>query len=67
VKSSPLIAGEEARRPGWETQGRDLVAASATLRRKRDDATLTIFVKALDADRAAVQLMSSGLAWEDKK
>jgi hypothetical protein len=52
---------------GWKTEGRDLVAKSATLRRKRGDATLTIFVKEADAANAGLTIMSSGLSWDEAK
>lgn len=49
---------------GWTTDGRDLVTpASSILKRKRGDATLTIFVKPGDGG-SNVQIFTEGLSWE---
>lgn len=51
---------------GWKTDGHDLVGpASAILKRTRGDATLTIFVKPIQAGGSTLQIMSKGLAWDD--
>ena len=51
---------------GWATAGPDLVGpASAILKRKMGDASLTIFVKPADAG-STVTVMSTGLSWDEK-
>ena len=51
---------------GWATDGRDLVTPqSSILKRKRGDATLTIFVKP-DAAGSEVKIFTSGLSWDEK-
>ena len=49
---------------GWTTDGRDLVTpASSILKRKRGEASLTIFVKP-DEGGSKVQIFTEGLSWE---
>jgi hypothetical protein len=49
---------------GWKNDGSDLITpASSILKRKRGDASLTIFVKP-DGGGSAVQIMTEGLSWE---
>jgi hypothetical protein len=49
---------------GWTADGRDLVTpASSILKRKRGDASLTIFVKPNDGG-SKVQIFTEGLSWE---
>lgn len=59
---SELTANLKAQ--GWTTDGRDLVTlASSILKRKREGATLTIFVKP-DEGGSKVQIFTEGLSWE---
>ena len=49
---------------GWTTEGRDMVnPQSSILKRKRGEATLTIFVKPADGG-SEVKMMTEGLSWE---
>jgi hypothetical protein len=49
---------------GWKNDGSDLITpASSILRRKREGASLTIFVKP-DGSGSKVQMMTEGLSWE---
>jgi len=49
---------------GWTTDGSDLITpASSILRRKRGEATLTIFVKP-EGGGSQVQIFTEGLAWD---
>jgi hypothetical protein len=51
---------------GWTKDGSDLVTpASAILKRKRGDATLTIFVHPQNGG-SDVKMMTEGLAWDEK-
>lgn len=51
---------------GWKNDGSDLVTpASAILKRKRGDASLTIFVKP-SGGGSQVTMFTEGLSWEDK-
>ncbi len=51
---------------GWTKDGSDLVTpASAILKRKRGDASLTIFVKP-ESGGSDVKMMTEGLAWDEK-
>jgi hypothetical protein len=51
---------------GWANDGRDLITpASSILKRKREGASLTIFVKP-DGGGSKVQVMTEGLSWEEK-
>jgi hypothetical protein len=60
-----LIANLKAQ--GWTVDGKDMIQpASSILRRKRGDATLTIFVKP-EGTGSKVQMMTEGLSWEEKK
>jgi hypothetical protein len=66
VKSvcSELSANLKAQ--GWTKDGSDLVTpASAILKRKRGDASLTIFVKP-ESGGSDVKMMTEGLAWDEK-
>lgn len=50
---------------GWTKDGSDLITpASSILKRKRGDASLTIFVKP-DGAGSQVQIFTEGLAWDD--
>jgi hypothetical protein len=50
---------------GWTTDGRDLITpASSILKRKRAEASMTIFVKP-DGGGSTVQIFTEGLAWDD--
>ena len=52
---------------GWKNDGSDLITpASSILKRKRGDASLTIFVKP-EGSGSKVQMMTEGLSWEEKK
>ena len=51
---------------GWSSDGRDLITAkSSILKRKRGDASLTIFVKP-GAEGSEVTMFTEGLSWEGK-
>jgi hypothetical protein len=51
---------------GWTKEGSDLVTpASSILKRKREGASLTIFVKP-EAGGSEVKIFTEGLAWEEK-
>jgi hypothetical protein len=51
---------------GWTKEGSDLITpASAILKRKREDAELTIFVKP-DSGGSEVKMMTEGLAWDEE-
>jgi hypothetical protein len=51
---------------GWNKEGSDLVTpVSSILKRKRGQATLTIFVKP-DSAGSQVQIFTEGLAWDEK-
>jgi hypothetical protein len=51
---------------GWTNDGSDLITpASSILKRKRGEATLTIFVKPEGAG-SQVQIFTEGLAWDEK-
>jgi hypothetical protein len=53
---------------GWTKDGSDLITpASSILKRKRGEATLTIFVKPDDGAGSKVQIFTEGLAWEEKE
>jgi len=57
-----LIANLKAQ--GWTVDGKDMIQpASSILRRKRQGASLTIFVKP-DGTGSKVQMMTEGLSWE---
>ncbi len=64
VKSacSELTANLKAQ--GWSNDGSDLITpASSILKRKRDPASLTIFVKP-DGGGSTVQIFTEGLNWD---
>ncbi|HYJ04665.1 MAG TPA: hypothetical protein VEX43_06000 [Chthoniobacterales bacterium] len=49
---------------GWKNDGSDLITpASSILKRKREGASLTVFVKP-DGTGSKVQMMTEGLSWE---
>ena len=51
---------------GWTKEGSDLITpASSILKRKRGEASLTIFVKPDDGG-SKVQIFTEGLAWDEK-
>jgi len=57
-----LTANLEAQ--GWSNEGSDVVTpASSILKRKRGDATLTIFVKP-ESGGSHVQIFTEGLSWD---
>jgi hypothetical protein len=57
-----LIANLKAQ--GWTVDGKDMIQpASSILRRKREGASLTIFVKP-EGGGSKVQIMTEGLSWE---
>jgi hypothetical protein len=52
---------------GWTKEGSDLITpASSILKRKREGAALTIFVKP-EGTGSNVQIFTEGLAWEEKQ
>ena len=51
---------------GWTKNGSDLITpASSILKRKRGDASLTVFVKPENGG-SQVQMFTEGLAWDEK-
>ena len=51
---------------GWTKEGSDLITpASSILKRKRGDATLTIFVKPENRG-SDVKIFTEGLSWDEK-
>jgi hypothetical protein len=61
------LAGQYAKllaEQGWQTDGRDLVGVSAILKRKRGEASLTIFLKP-DGTGSTVTMFTEGLAWDE--
>jgi hypothetical protein len=66
VKSACAELSANLKAQGWTKDGSDLVTpASAILKRKRGDATLTIFVKP-DGGGSEVKMMTEGLSWDEK-
>ena len=66
VKSVCTELSANLKAQGWTKDGIDLVTpASAILKRKRGDASLTIFVKPENGG-SDVKMMTEGLAWEEK-
>jgi len=66
VKSVCAELSANLKGQGWTKQGSDLITpASAILKRKRGDATLTIFVKP-ESGGSNVKMMTEGLAWDEK-
>jgi len=66
VKSVCAELAANLKRQGWTKEGSDLVTpASSILKRKRGDAELTIFVKP-ESGGSKVQMMTEGLAWDEK-
>jgi hypothetical protein len=49
---------------GWESDGSDLIGVSAIIKRKKDGAELTIFVKP-SGNGSTVTVMTEGLDWDD--
>lgn len=66
VKSAATEMSASLKAQGWATDGRDLITpASAILKRKREGAALTIFVKPEGAG-SEVKMFTEGLSWEEK-
>ena len=66
VKSVCAELATNLKGQGWSKQGSDLITPSSSiLKRKRGGAELTIFVKP-DASGSKIQLMTEGLAWDEK-
>jgi hypothetical protein len=66
VKSVCAELSANLKAQGWTKDGSDLVTpASAILKRKRNDAELTIFVKP-ESGGSEVKMMTEGLAWDEK-
>jgi hypothetical protein len=64
VKSACAELATNLKAQGWTNEGRDMVnPQSSILRRKRGDATLTIFVKPSNGG-SEVKMMTEGLSWE---
>lgn len=64
VKSVCAELAASLQAQGWTKQGADMIQPqSSILRRKRGDATLTIFVKPV-AGGSDVKMMTEGLSWE---
>jgi hypothetical protein len=66
VKSVCAELSANLKTQGWTKQGSDLITpASAILKRKREDAELTIFVKP-EGGGSEIKIMTDGLAWDEK-
>ena len=66
VKSVCAELATNLKAQGWSKEGSDLITpGSSILKRKRGDAELTIFVKP-ESGGSKVQVMSEGLAWDEK-
>ena len=66
VKSVVGLLQKKLAEQGWKTEGSDFNApASSILRRKRGEASLTIFVKPATPG-CTVQIMSEGLNWTNR-
>ena len=66
VKSVCAELAENLKVQGWTKDGSDLVTpASSILKRKRGDASLTIFVKP-DNGGSQVQIFTEGLSWDEE-
>jgi hypothetical protein len=66
VKSACAELSANLKAQGWTKQGSDLITpASAILKRKREGAELTIFVKP-EGGGSEVKMMTEGLAWDEK-
>jgi hypothetical protein len=64
VKSVCAELATNLKAQGWTNDGPDLVNPnSSILRRKRGEASLTIFVKP-ESGGSEVKIMTEGLAWE---
>jgi hypothetical protein len=64
VKKACAELSANLKAQGWVNDGADMVnTTSSILKRKRGDATLTIFVKP-DGSGSAVQMFTEGLSWE---
>ena len=64
VKSVCAELAANLKAQGWSIEGRDMVnPQSSILRRKRGEATLTIFVKPVEGG-SEVKMMTDGLSWE---
>jgi len=66
VKSVCAELSANLKAQGWTKEGSDLITpASSILKRKRGDASLTIFVKPENGG-SQVQMFTEGLAWDEK-
>ena len=66
VKSVCAELSANLKAQGWTKEGSDLITpASSMLKRKRGDASLTIFVKP-ESSGSEVKMMTEGLAWDEK-
>jgi hypothetical protein len=66
VKSACADLAKNLKAQGWKGDGSDLITAnSSILRRKRDQAELTIFVKP-ESGGSEVKMMTKGLSWDGK-
>jgi hypothetical protein len=66
VKSVCAELSANLKAQGWTKQGNDLITpASSILKRKREDAALTIFVKP-ESGGSEVKMFTEGLAWDEK-
>ncbi len=67
VKSVCAELAANLKAQGWTSDGNDLVnAQSSILKRKRGDASLTIFVKPENEGGSQVKMFTKGLAWDGK-
>ena len=65
VKSVCAELAANLKAQGWENEGPDLVnPTSSILKRKRGEASLTIFVKPGGGGGSEVKMMTEGLTWE---
>ena len=65
VKSACAELSKNLKGQGWTTEDSDLITpASSILKRKRGEASLTIFVKP-DAGGSQISMMTEGLTWDE--
>lgn len=66
VKAACAELAKNLKAQGWTSEGSDLITPnSSILRRKRGDASLTIFVKP-ETGGSNVSIMSEGLSWDEE-
>jgi hypothetical protein len=67
VKAACAEVTQNLKAQGWNKDGDDLITpASSILRRKRGEASLTIFVKP-DSSGSQIKMMMEGLTWDEEE